>query len=48
MKERHVKRAKKRKGIEKQRVKPSIQSQASVALIGNEEEKGKQKEEQKK
>ena len=43
MKERRVRRARKRKGIEAQGVKPSTPSQATDALIGDEEQTGKQK-----
>ena len=42
-KERQVRRAKKRKGIEEQRAKPSTPSQATDAHIGIEEQSGKQK-----
>ena len=44
-KERRVKR---RKGIEAQRVKPSTPSQSIDALIGDEEQNGKQKKKKKK
>ena len=40
-KERQVGRAKKRKGIEAQGVKPSTPSRATDALVGEEEQKGK-------
>ena len=43
-----MRRTKKRKGIESQRVKPSTQSQAIYANIGNEEHNGKQKKNKKK
>ena len=44
-KKRQERRAKKRKGIEAQRVKPSTPSQAIDALIGDEEQNGEQKKE---
>ena len=42
-----VRRAKKRKGIEAQRVMPSTPSQANDMHIGDEEQNGKQKKEKK-
>ena len=42
-KERQVRRTKKRKGVEAQRVKHPTPSQATDALIGDEEQNGKQK-----
>ena len=42
-KERNVRRVKKRKGIEAQRVKPPTPSQAIDALRGEEKQNGKQK-----
>ena len=47
-KERQVKGTNKKKGIEAQRVKPSTLSQGTDARIGDEEQKGKQKEIKKK
>ena len=44
-KERQVRREKKRKGIEAQTVKHSTPSRATYALIGDEEQNGKQKKE---
>ena len=46
-KERRVRRTKKNKGIEAQGVKPPTQTRAIDALIGEEEQNGKQKKEEK-
>ena len=43
-KERQVRRTKKRKEIEAKRMKPSTSFRATDALIGDEEQNGKQKE----
>ena len=47
-KNRKVRRAKKRKGIEAQRAKPPTPSQATDTQIGNEEQNEKQKKNKKK
>ena len=47
-KEGQVRRAKKRKGIEEQMVKPSTLTQAIYSLRGEKEENGKQKKNKKK
>ena len=46
-KERQVGRTKKKKGIKAQRAKPPTQTRAFDALIGDEEQNGKQKKEEK-
>ena len=43
--ERQVRRAKKKKGIEEQRAKPPTPTRATNALIGDEEQNGKEKKE---